>query len=139
MRNHSLMSSANIVEFISVKFLEPICPYVFNNLKMTILRVFNPLDEFKFMPIKFYQPGKKISYYREDYNVSALGSFISSFYIENATLQSIDNYLINKDVFAATKTIRFKNVNAKFIEPNVFANLKYINTFNLRYTYLKIK
>lgn len=95
---------------------------------MAILRVFNPLDEFKFMPIKFDQPRKKISYYKKDYDVSALGSFIASFYIENSTLQCIDQYIINKDVFAATKNIHFKNVNVQIIEPSVFANLKYILT-----------
>ena len=120
-----------MIELNSVAFPEPICPYIFNNLKIASLSVSNPTGsgQFKFLAVEIDKPNINVTYYRKEYEISALGALIKSLAFTNLTMDSIDKNVINKHVFAGTETIRLKNARVEKIEPNVFPNLKYMIFF----------
>lgn len=126
-RDHSLMSSVNTVELERVDFAEPICPHVFNNVRMAVLSVKSPLaaSSIRFLPVKVNRDKRKTTYYKKEYEMSGLGSFIKAVTFENLAFEQIDQDVLNYDVFSVVQTIAFRAVTAKKIEPNVFVNFKY--------------
>lgn len=119
-----MLSTAFLLELNSIEFVEPMCPFIFYNLKLSGMSVKDPSGEFKFLPTKIDKPPKNVSFYHNTYQVSALGSFIKWLKFDNISVESIDQDMINPDVFGATQSISFKNATVHKIEPNVFPNLK---------------
>lgn len=124
--DHSLMSSVNTLELNSIDFSEPICPLVFNEVKISIMNVKNSVgsNQFRFLPMKINKPSRNVSHYKKLYEITGLGSFIRTIMFENVDLEQIDSNLVSLDVFSAVQFIAFRNVRVNKIEPNSFINFK---------------
>ena len=123
-KDHSLMSSANEIKLESVDFVEPICPFIFNNVKISNLIIRNSNGEFKFQPVEINRPLKNVTYLKKPITISGLSSIIKNLNFESVQIERIDSDFLNSDVFSALQSVVFKNVSVRKIEPTVFQTFK---------------
>jgi hypothetical protein len=122
--DHSLMSSVNRLELESIDFVEPICPFIFNNVKILNFIVRKPNGQFKFLSAPIDRPDKNVTYFKKKIQISGLGSIVKFLAFENVDFDGIDANVLNNDVFGAIESVTFRNVSVKKIEPSVFQGFK---------------
>lgn len=131
----SIFTSANFVYLENVNFVEPICPLLFANVRISNFQIINPVKHDSQRSFHFLStadvhshPKRKVDNYKKIYEISALNSFVKYLFIENAQFDDLDSSsVLNRDVFSAVQVIRLKNVHiAHNIEANLFNEFNYL-------------
>lgn len=120
---HSLMSSANFVYLKNCKFVEPICPFIFNNVKISNFYIINPqsTDFLRFLDIEMDQQliPADINWKKDKDPTSVLNCRIKYLFIENANLKALNSSNMNKYAFYNVKEIKMINVRIQSIDEKV--------------------
>jgi hypothetical protein len=118
------MSSANSVHIEGAKFIEPICPFLFHNVKMSNLYVTNPREHsFRFLDVqldsRLIGPEANV---KDVENTTLLNCRLRYLTFNGVTFTSLDFGVLSKFVFYNVRSMTFRNVVIKLINEKVIAN-----------------
>lgn len=109
----SLMSSANYIILDHVRFVEPVCPLLFINVRMSNFHVIAPqptADSFRFLEVVLSDQLIESQSKREREKTTALNCRIKHVFFVNTTFRPLDSRVLNKFVFYNMNELRLQNV-----------------------------
>lgn len=120
-----LLNQVNFLILENVKFVEPICPFMFRNSRLAIFQIENALGTLQFLEVKFDQ--KKAQ--------SPLNFTVQTMIFKNLFFEKINTSILHPVVYNTVKSIIFDDID---IGPGWVDNHLFENNFG-RLKHLEIK
>lgn len=135
----SMFTMANFIHLHRVKFVEPVCPFIFMNVRLAQVHISSPImingarNAFEFLSVKLDKRPIKLPWgnFKKDNETSQLNSVVHSLVVENTRFDQLDETNMPELVFYNLRFLRLVNVELNAVNDRLFYNFKYVNKLDV--------